>query len=107
MEVVFSATAISGENSLPRLNQNTTNDETINQEELKRIKKDIEMLNEIKENKDSINFCMKEEETTERDLSMLDVAMDLSHISDKKDYTNFIQERLPRLHDQIIPSSLR
>ncbi len=65
MEVVFSATTISGENSLPILNPNTTNDETINQEELKRINKEIEMLNEIEENKDSINFCMKEEETTE------------------------------------------
>ncbi len=38
---------------------------------------------------------------------MLDVAMDLSHISDKKDYTKIIQEKLPRLHDQIIPSLLR
>ena len=107
MEVVFSATAVSGENGPPILNQTPTNGETVIQEELKRINKEIEMLNNIEENKDSINFCMKEEETTEQDLSMFDVAMDLSHISDKKDYTNFIQEKLPRLHDQITPSSLR
>ena len=49
----------------------------------------------------------KEEETTEQNLSMLDVAMDLSRICDKKDYTKLIPEKLPQLHDQIIPSSFR
>ena len=38
---------------------------------------------------------------------MFDIAMDLSHIQDNHNYTKFIQEKLPRLHDQIIPSSLR
>ena len=41
------------------------------------------------------------------DLSMFDIAMDMSHIQDNRDYTKFIQEKLPRLHDQIIPCSLR
>ena len=43
----------------------------------------------------------------EQDLSMLDVAMDISHINDTEDYTKLIQEEFPQLHRQIIPSSLR
>ena len=42
-----------------------------------------------------------------KDLSMFDKAMDMSHIQDNRDYTKFIQEKLPQIHDQITPSSLR
>ena len=38
---------------------------------------------------------------------MFDIAMDMSHIQGNHDHTKFIQEKLPRLHDQIIPYSLR
>ena len=33
--------------------------------------------------------------------------MDMNHIKDKTDYTKHIKEKLPRLHDQILPNSLR
>ena len=38
---------------------------------------------------------------------MFDMAMAKSHIQDHNNYTKFIQEKLPRLHDQMTPNSLR
>ena len=61
----------------------------------------------LKRAKETINFCSKEEETDSKDMTIFDIAMDLSHINDKTNYTTLLHEKLPRLHDQIIPSSLR
>ena len=71
------------------------------------MKKEIDMLQDIEENKYTLRYCIKEEEESGQDLSIFDLAMDMSHIEDKEDYTKFIQKKLPRLHDQITPSSLR
>ena len=71
------------------------------------MKKEIEMLQDIEENKCTLRYCIKEEEESGQDLSMFEIAMDMSHIQDKDDYTKYIQKKLPRLHDQIMPSSLR
>ena len=81
--------------------------DNIDQEHLLNIKKEIDMLYEIETNKDSVSFYVKEEDTSHQDSLMLEIAMDMSHIKDNTDYTNHIKEKLPRLHDQIIPSSLR
>ena len=81
--------------------------ESISQEELKRIHDKTEMLANIEESKETISFCIKEEETDPIDMTIFDIAMDLSHIHNNVDYTRFIHEKLPRLYDQIIPSSLR
>ena len=40
-------------------------------------------------------------------MTIYDIAMDLSQINDEMNYTKFIHDKLPRLHDQSIPSSLR
>ena len=69
------------------------------------MKKEIETLQDIEENKCTLRYHIKEE--SGHDWSMFDIAMDMSHIQDNNDYTKFIQEKLPRLHDQIIPCSLR
>ena len=66
----------------------------------------INVLHEIETNKESVNFYIKEENTSQEDTIMLEIAMDMTHIKDKTDYTRHINEKLPRLHDQIIPSSL-
>ena len=71
------------------------------------MKKEIDMLQDIEENKCTFRYCIKEEEESGQDLSMFDIAMDMSHIQDSNDYTKFIQEKLPQLHDQITSSSLR
>ena len=81
--------------------------ESISQEELKRIYDKTEMLANIEESKETISFYIKEEETDPIDMTIFDIAMDLSHIHNNIDHTRFIHEKLPRLHDQIIPSSLR
>ena len=65
------------------------------------------MLKDIEGNKCTLSYCIKEEEESGQDLNMFDIAMDMSHIHDKEDYTKIIQKKLPRLHDQITPSSLR
>ena len=59
------------------------------------------MLQDIEENKCTLKYHIKEEEESGQDLSMFDIAMDLSHIQDNHNYTKFIQEKLPRLHDLI------
>ena len=105
VEVAFSAISILDKDKPRALNINE--DGAQNQAQLRRIKDEIRMLEEIEDNKNTITFCIKHEETTQQDLCVFDIAMDLSHIHDKTDYTDFIQEKLPRLHDQIIPSSLR
>ena len=79
----------------------------IEEEELWKRKKETDMLQDIEENKFTLRFCIKGEEESGQDLSMFDIAMDMSYIQDNRDYTKFIQEKLPRLHDQIILSSLR
>ena len=66
-----------------------------------------EILANIEESKETINFCIKEEETDSKDMTIFGIAMDLSHINDKTNYSKFIHEKLSRLHDHIIPSSLR
>ena len=66
-----------------------------------------EILANIEESKETINFCIKEEETDSKDMAIFDIAMDLSHINDKTNYTKFIHKKLPQLRDHIIPSSLR
>ena len=71
------------------------------------MKNEIDMLQDIEENKCKLSYCIKEEEESGQYLNMFDIAMDISHINDKGDYTKFIQKKLPRLHDQITPSSLR
>ena len=71
----------------------------INQEHLKSIKKEIDMLHEINMNKESINFYLKQEDIFNEDTIMLEIAMDMTHIKGKTDYTKHIKEKLPRLHD--------
>ena len=87
--------------------QRDNDNNNIEQEELRKMKKEIETLQDIEENKCTLRYHIKEEEVSGQDLSMFDIAMDLSHIQDNHNYTEFIQEKLPQLHDQIIPSSLR
>ena len=79
----------------------------IEQKELRKMKKEIEMLQDIEENKFTLKYCIKEEEESGQDLGMFDIAMDMPHIQDNHAYTKFIQEKLPQLHGQIIPCSLR
>ena len=74
---------------------------------MKRINDETEMMANIEESKETSNICIKEDETDLKDMTIFDIAMDLSHINDKINYTNFIHQKLPRLHDHIIPSSLR
>ena len=80
---------------------------TLNKKSYERMKREIETLQDIEENKCTLRYHIKEEEEPGQDLNMFDVAMDLSHIQDNHNYTKFIQEKLPRLYDQIIPCSLR
>ena len=103
IEVALSVRAVQANDHEP--SQFTT--DSISQAELKEIYDETEMIADIAESKETINFCIKEEETDPRDLTIIDIAMDLSHIRNNIDYTNFIKNKLPRLHDQIIPSSLR
>ena len=65
------------------------------------------MLANIEESKETISFCIKEEETDPTDMTIFDIAMDLSHIHNNTDYTRFIYEKLLLLYDQIILNSLR
>ena len=44
------------------------------------MKKEIDMLQDIEENKCTLRYHIKEEEVSGQDLSMFDIAMDLSHI---------------------------
>ena len=81
--------------------------DNISQENLMKIKQEIDMLHEINMNKDSVNFYLKQEDTFNEDTIMIEIAMDMSHIKDKTDYTKHIKEKLPRLHDQTLPASLR
>ena len=81
--------------------------EHIEQEELQKMKKEIDMLRDIEENKCTMRYCIKEEDKSGQDLSMFDMAMDISYIQDKDYYGKFIQKKLPRLYDQITPSLLR
>ena len=116
-EFAYSAKVMTGtdltNNTLKQVNneqQDTKTEETVDtiqQELLKSIKNEIDMLHEIEVNKDSVNFYIKEEDTFQGDSIILEEAMDISHIKDKQDYTKHINDKLPRLHDQIIPSSLR
>ena len=57
------------------------------------MKKEIDMLQDIEENKCTLKYCIKEEEESGQDFSMFDIAMDMSHIQDKHNYTKFIQEK--------------
>ena len=54
------------------------------------MKKEIEILKDIEENKCTLKYHMKEEEESGQNLSMFDIAMDLSHIQDNHNYTNSI-----------------
>ena len=49
------------------------------------MKKEIDMLQDIEENKCTLKYFIKEEEESGQDLSMFDIAMDMSHIQDKND----------------------
>ena len=71
------------------------------------MKKEIDMLRDIEENECTMRYCIKEEDKSGQDLSMFDMAMDISYIQDKDYYGKFIQKKLPRLYDQITPSLLR
>ena len=46
----------------------------------------------MEESKETISFCIKEEETDPTDMTIFDIAMDLSHIHNNVDYTTFIHE---------------
>ena len=82
--------------------------DTIKQENLMKIKKEIDMIHKIETNKESINFYIKEEDTSEEDnIIVLEIAMDITNIKDKTEYRRHINERLPRLHDKKIPSLLQ
>ena len=50
------------------------------------------MLANIEESKETISFCIKEEETDPTDMTIFDIAMDLSHIHNNVDYTTFMME---------------
>ena len=70
--------------------------DNISQENLMEIKQEIDMLHEISMNKESVNFYLKQEDTFNEDTIMIEIAMDMSHINDKTDYTKHIKEKLPR-----------
>ena len=69
--------------------------ETVAQEEQRGIKDETEMLANIEESKETINFYIKEEETDSTDVTIFDIAMVLSHINDKTNYNKVIHEKLP------------
>ena len=81
--------------------------ENVNQEQLKHIKEEMDILQEINTNSESVNFYVNQEDTFQQDEIIFEIAMDMSHIKDKEDYSSHINTKLPRLHDQIFPSSLR
>ena len=56
------------------------------------MKNEIDMLQDIEGNKCTLSYCIKEEEESGQDLNMFDIAMDMSHIHDKEDYTKIIQK---------------
>ena len=66
-EMVFSVRTTSRRND-PRNFKQNNNDyedcEYINQEELQKLRKEIDMLQDIEEDKDTIKYCIKEEEAT-------------------------------------------
>ena len=59
------------------------------------MKKEIDLLQDIEDNKCTLRYCIKEEEESGQDLRMFDIAMDMSHIQDKDEYAKFIQKKLP------------
>ena len=83
------------------------NSNNISQEHLMDIKKELDVLQEININKESVNFYLKKEDTFNEETIMLEKAMDMNHIKDKTDYTKHIKEKLPRIHDQVFLNSLQ
>ena len=59
--------------------------EHIEQEEQQKMKKEIDMLQDIEENKCTLRYYIKEGEESGQDLSMFDIGMDMSCIQDKED----------------------
>ena len=57
------------------------------------MKKEIEMLQDIEENKCTLKYHIKEEEESGQNLSMFDIAMNMSHIQDNHNYTPIQQEK--------------
>ena len=55
----------------------------IEQEDLRQLKNEIDMLQDIEGNKCTLSYCIKEEEESGQDLNMFDIAMDMSHILTK------------------------
>ena len=49
------------------------------------MKKEIDMLQDIEENKCTLRYYIKEGEESGQDLSMFDIGMDMSCIQDKED----------------------
>ena len=48
------------------------------------------MLANIEESKETVNFCIKKEETDSKDMTIYGIAMDLSHINYKTSYIKFM-----------------
>ena len=110
VEVAYSTRTSSGTQNPQELKQcdnDYSENEHIEQKELQKMKKEIDILQDIEENKCSLIYCIKEKEESGQDLSIFDMAMDISHIQGEDDYAKFIQKKLPRLYDLITSSSLR
>ena len=82
------------------------NDNPIDQQTLRSMVHEIDVLDDIDKNLQTMNLVIKEA-PTQRNHNILNVAMDMSHMKDNADYKEKIKSDLPRLHDNIFPVSLR
>ena len=74
MEVAISVRTLQGHGIYPQgLSQYLS--ESISQEDLKKIKHETEMHTGIEESKETINFCINEEESSDRDMAIFDIAI--------------------------------
>ena len=66
--------------------------DSMSQEDLRKIKNEIEIFIDIEESKETIIFCMakeEEEESTDNEMTIFDITINLSHIRDSMNHTRF------------------
>ena len=66
--------------------------DSMSQKNLRKIKNEIEIFIDIEESKETIIFCMakeEEEESTDNEMTIFDITINLSHIRDSMNHTRF------------------
>ena len=82
-------------------------DDILVQSDLIRINDEIKLIEEIKTQEEHAQSYIGNHRSTLKQEELREWARDTTYLKDKTDYTSHICDKLPRLHDQAFPSSLR